>query len=85
MVWRRVQAERQRGRAYQPGFERHQVIAAWMGALLAITALGWISSWSHYGLVVAPFGASTVLLSATPKAHWPSHATSCWATRWPRW
>ncbi len=68
MVWRRVQAERQRGRAYQPGFERHQVIAAWMGALLAITALGLISSWSHYGLVVAPFGASTVLLFGHPES-----------------
>ena len=68
MVWRRVQAERQRGRAYQPGFERHQVIAAWMGALLAITALGLISAWSHYGLVVAPFGASTVLLFGHPES-----------------
>jgi len=67
-VWRRVQAERERGRAYQPAFERQQVLASWLGALLAITALGLISSWSHYGLVVAPFGASTVLLFGHPES-----------------
>ena len=68
MVWRRVQAERARGRAYQPGFEQHQVLGSWLGALLAITSLGLISAWSHYGLVVAPFGASTVLLFGHPES-----------------
>jgi CBS-domain-containing membrane protein len=66
MVWQRLQAERARGRAYQPRFHQHEVIASWLGGLLAITALGLISSWSHYPLVVAPFGASTVLLFGHP-------------------
>jgi CBS-domain-containing membrane protein len=35
---------------------------SWLGGLLAITTLALISNWSHYGLVVASFGASTVLL-----------------------
>lgn len=68
MVWRRIQAERQRGRTYQPRFDRQQVIGSWLGALLAITALGLISLWSHYPLVVAPFGASTVLLFGHPSS-----------------
>ena len=68
MVWRRIHAERLRGRAYQPRFASHHVLASWLGGLLAITALGLISSWSHYGLVVAPFGASTVLLFGHPNS-----------------
>lgn len=68
MVWRRIQAERRRGRAFQPRFASHHVLASWLGGLLAITALGLISSWSHYALVVAPFGASTVLLFGHPNS-----------------
>lgn len=68
MVWRRIHAERMRGRAFQPRFAPHHVVASWLGGLLAITALGLISSWSHYPLVVAPFGASTVLLFGYPSS-----------------
>ena len=66
MVWRRILAQRIRGRAYQPRFQRHDVLISWLGGLLAIASLGLISSWSHYPLVVAPFGASTVLLFGYP-------------------
>lgn len=68
MVVRRLRAERARGRAYQPRFQHPQVLLAWLGGLLAITALGVISRWSHYPLVVAPFGASTVLLFGHPQS-----------------
>ncbi len=68
MVWRRLQAEAARGRAYQPRFEHHEVLGAWLGGLLAITTLGLLSGWSHYPLVVAPFGASTVLLFGHPSS-----------------
>ena len=66
MVWRRIQAERQRGRGYQPRFEHHEVLLSLAGGLVAIGALGLISSSSHYPLVAAPFGASTVLLFGYP-------------------
>ena len=68
MVWKRIQAERQRGRHYQPRFHHTQVIGSWLGALLAITALGLIGAWSRYPLVVAPFGASSVLLFGHPSS-----------------
>lgn len=68
MVLRRLQAERERGRAFQPRFEHHHIVASWLGALLAISGLGLISSWSHYPLVVAPFGASAVLLFGHPRS-----------------
>ncbi len=68
MVLRRIQAERIRGRAYQPRFEHHVVLLSWAGGLAAIGTLGLISAWSHYLLVVAPFGASTVLLFGYPSS-----------------
>jgi len=80
MVWRRIRAGRMRGRAFQPRFAPCHVLASWLGGLLAITALGLISTWNHYPLVVTPFGASTVLLSGHPNSPWPSRATSCAAT-----
>ncbi len=55
MVLRRLRAERERGRAFQPRFNNNEIVAAWLGGVLAITALGWISAWSHDPLVVAPF------------------------------
>lgn len=44
------------------------MLAAWLGGLLAITLLGGISRWSHYPLVVAPLGASSVLLFGHPSS-----------------
>jgi CBS-domain-containing membrane protein len=68
MAFRRLRAERDRGRAFQPRFDKGETLAAWLGGLLAISMLGLFSSWSHYPLVVAPFGASTVLLFGSPNS-----------------
>jgi CBS-domain-containing membrane protein len=65
---RSIQAQRSRGRAFQPRYTSWHVIASWLGGLLAIAALGLLSSWSGYGLVVAPFGASSVLLFGAPQS-----------------
>jgi CBS-domain-containing membrane protein len=42
------------------------MVASWLGALVAITVLGLIGGWSHDPLVVAPLGASAVLLFGHP-------------------
>lgn len=63
---RRIQAERQRGRAYQPRFQRREVLLSLVGGLVAIGALGLITAWSRFPLVAAPLGASTVLLFGFP-------------------
>ena len=68
MVRRWARAQRARGKAFQPRFPPHEVVASWLGALQAITALGLISAWSKYALVVAPFGASSVLLFGHPRS-----------------
>lgn len=67
-MWRSLQAEREKGRAFQPRFAKAEILASWLGGLIAIASLGAISLWSHYPLVVAPFGASTVLLFGHPSS-----------------
>ena len=66
MIRRLLRAERRKGRAFQPRFDRADILASWLGGLLAIAGLGAVSAWSHYPLVVAPFGASAVLLFGHP-------------------
>jgi CBS-domain-containing membrane protein len=58
--------QRRRGRAYQPRFRRSQRSVTWLGALLALAALGLLSAWSGMVLLAAPLGASSVLLFGYP-------------------
>ena len=58
--------QRRRGRAYQPRFGLSQLSLSWLGALLAITLMGLLSAWSGMALLVAPLGASSVLLFGYP-------------------
>ncbi len=70
MTWwlRLIRSQRRKGRKYQPSFLPAQVLLSWFGALLAITLLGLISLASHYPLVAAPLGASSVLLFGHPES-----------------
>ena len=68
MLRRLVEAERRRGRAFQPAFHGGEILASWFGGLLAIASLGLISAAAHHPLVVAPLGASTVLLFGHPSS-----------------
>jgi len=63
---KRLQDERQRGRAYQPRFRPAQVGVAWLGALLSIALLSGLSAWSGVPFIAAPLGASAVLLFGYP-------------------
>jgi CBS-domain-containing membrane protein len=42
------------------------ILISWVGALVSLGALGWLAEESHAPLVMAPFGASVVLLYAHP-------------------
>ena len=62
----RLQAERLRGRSYQPRFRPGQVGVSWLGALVSIALLSALSVWSGVPLIAAPLGASAVLLFGYP-------------------
>jgi CBS-domain-containing membrane protein len=63
-----IQRERLRGRRYQPSFRGRQIAATSLGALGALVLLGLLSLWSGQVLIVAPLGASTVLLFGYPRS-----------------
>ncbi|ABM72806.1 Hypothetical protein P9515_15991 [Prochlorococcus marinus str. MIT 9515] len=62
------QKELDKGRYTQPSCKRWQPLLSFIGGLIAISCLGIISNLSNYSLLVAPFGASTVLLFAAPNS-----------------
>jgi len=58
--------ERRRGRRYQPRFRLNQIGVTSLAALSAVLLLGVLSLWSGQLLIVAPLGASCVLLFGYP-------------------
>lgn len=75
MVRRLVLAQRLRGRRHQPRYLPRQVLASLLGAVIGFVMLGVIPSpgapgsfgiSDGHGLIVAPFGATAVLLFGNP-------------------
>ena len=60
--------ERRRGRRYQPSFRLHQIAVTSLGALSAVALMALLSLWSGQLLIVAPLGASCVLLFGYPRS-----------------
>ena len=61
-----IREQRRLGRAYQPRFHPRQVCITALGALIALALMGLVSLWSGQVLIVAPLGASCVLLFGYP-------------------
>ena len=61
-----IREQRRLGRAYQPRFRLRQVGITALGALIALALMGALSLWSGQVLIVAPLGASCVLLFGYP-------------------
>ena len=51
-----------RGKLFQPKFSNKKIILSFIGSFIAIFMLGIISIQQNQTLLIAPFGASTVLL-----------------------
>ncbi|MFM2079556.1 MAG: hypothetical protein RLZZ219_238 [Cyanobacteriota bacterium] len=67
-LWLLLQRERRRGRRYQPRFRLHQIAVTALGALSAVALMALLSLWSGQLLIVAPLGASCVLLFGYPRS-----------------
>ena len=61
-----IAEQRRLGRAYQPSFRLSQITVTCLGALTAVVLLALLSLWSGQVLIVAPLGASCVLLFGYP-------------------
>lgn len=72
-----LRRERRRGRRYQPRFRLNQIGVTSLAALCAVLLLGLLTLWSGQLLIVAPLGASCVLLFGYPASPRPSRETSC--------
>ena len=62
------QKELVKGQSTQPSFKRWEPLRSFIGGLIAISCLGILSNLSTYSLLIAPFGASTVLLFGAPNS-----------------
>ncbi len=62
------QKELVKGQSTQPSFKRWEPFRSFIGGLIAISFLGILSNLSSYSLLIAPFGASTVLLFGAPNS-----------------
>lgn len=61
-----IREQRRLGRSYQPQFRRLQMGSTSLGALTALLLIGLLSLWCGQPLIVAPLGASCVLLFGYP-------------------
>ena len=59
---RAINKELKKGQLIQPVFKQLQPFKSFLGGVITIRCLGILSNHSGYQLLVAPFGASTVLL-----------------------
>ena len=62
------QKELVKGQSSQPSFKRWEPFRSFIGGLIAVSCLGILSNISNYSLLIAPFGASTVLLFGVPNS-----------------
>ncbi|WP_322877481.1 HPP family protein [Pseudocalidococcus azoricus] len=57
---------RRKGKAYQPQFSFTQGLISWIGSLVGIEILAYLSLATHFPLIAAPFGATAVLVYGIP-------------------
>ena len=57
-----LEKQLKKGRSFQPSFNYKKILISFIGAFIAINLLAVISIYRDQSLLIAPFGASTVLL-----------------------
>ena len=62
MIFFNLERQLKKGRSFQPSFKYKKILISFVGAFVAINMLAVVSIYSDHSLLIAPFGASTVLL-----------------------
>ncbi|ACA98294.1 MULTISPECIES: HPP family protein [unclassified Picosynechococcus] len=66
--WRRKFYTLQQSRRHQPSFSRQHIGLSFLGSFIGISTLAYISVYSSYPLIAAPFGATAVLVFGVPES-----------------
>ena len=61
-MYRKLKYQLLRGKTHQPIFENRKILFSFLGSFIAISILSIICIYENQSLLIAPFGASTVLL-----------------------
>ena len=61
-MFKKLLAQLKKGRSFQPKFNNRNIIISFFGAFIAIYLLSIICIYEGQSLLIAPFGASTVIL-----------------------
>ena len=64
--WKRKFYVLQQSRRHQPKFSWQHIILSYVGSFIGIAALAYLSVYSSYPLIAAPFGATAVLVFGVP-------------------
>ena len=66
LIFKVIRQQLNKARSVQPVFQKWLLLNSFIGGFVVISFLGILSDWSGYEMLVAPFGASTVLLFGAP-------------------
>lgn len=64
--WKRMYLKVQGSRKYQPNFSYQHILFSYLGSFIGIATLAYLSIYSSYPLIAAPFGATAVLVFGVP-------------------
>lgn len=64
--WKRKFYTLQKSRKHQPKFSWQHIGLSYLGSFIGIAVLAYLSIYSHYPLIAAPFGATAVLVFGVP-------------------
>ncbi|MGL6342433.1 MAG: HPP family protein, partial [Waterburya sp.] len=64
--WKRKFYTLQQSRRHQPKFSWQHIVLSYVGSFIGIAILAYLSVYSSYPLIAAPFGATAVLLFGVP-------------------
>jgi CBS-domain-containing membrane protein len=64
--WRRKFSTLQKSRKHQPRFSWQHIGLSYLGSFIGIAVLAYLSVYSSYPLIAAPFGATAVLVFGVP-------------------
>ena len=68
-----LEKQLKKGRSFQPSFKYRKILISFVGAFIAIYVLAEVCIFNNQSLLIAPFGASTVLIFGAEESPLAKH------------